>query len=142
MVRNNVTAKGNVSGVCKDIRKNPILLLTNGAVFYHLTSSVEQCTIQTKKTVEGPICAPGHNQQDVVVVCGSEGEVARKPDLSPEEMAFRPFFTDSRFFNRQGNSKTDVWSMIALSAKDQLRQRVAWALSQIFVISEGNVSFK
>jgi uncharacterized protein (DUF1501 family)/uncharacterized protein (DUF1800 family) len=32
-------------------------------------------------------------------------------------------------------SKKSVWTSLTLQAKDQLRQRVAWALSQIFVIS-------
>jgi len=32
--------------------------------------------------------------------------------------------------------KAQVWLNVALKAPDQLRQRVAWALSQIFVISE------
>jgi uncharacterized protein (DUF1800 family) len=31
--------------------------------------------------------------------------------------------------------KSNVWNMIALSAQDQLRQRMAWALSQILVIT-------
>ena len=32
--------------------------------------------------------------------------------------------------------KNMVWTMVVLDAPDQLRQRVAWALSQIFVISD------
>ena len=31
--------------------------------------------------------------------------------------------------------RNTVWSMLALTAEDQLRQRMAWALSQILVIS-------
>ena len=34
------------------------------------------------------------------------------------------------------NGKSMVWTMLALSAKDQLRQRMAWALSQIYVVSD------
>ena len=36
----------------------------------------------------------------------------------------------------QENSQRTAWTTIALNADDQLRQRVSWALSQIFVISE------
>ena len=32
--------------------------------------------------------------------------------------------------------KNIAWTMVALHAEDQLRQRVAWALSQIFVVSD------
>ena len=35
-----------------------------------------------------------------------------------------------------GAGKNVVWSTVVLRAEDQLRQRVAWALSQIFVISD------
>ena len=36
--------------------------------------------------------------------------------------------------------KKNVWSMIALSASDQLRQKTAWALSQILVVTPDQVS--
>ena len=36
--------------------------------------------------------------------------------------------------------KNIVWTMVALHAEDQLRQRVAWALYQIFVISDKAVN--
>ena len=37
--------------------------------------------------------------------------------------------------------KNMVWTMVALSAEDQLRQRVAWALSQIFVVSDKSMKW-
>jgi hypothetical protein len=36
----------------------------------------------------------------------------------------------------QGHSKFAVWGTIALKGEDQLRQRVAWALAQVWVLSE------
>lgn len=36
--------------------------------------------------------------------------------------------------------KSDVWNMIALESSDQLRQRMAWALSQILVITSSQVN--
>jgi len=36
--------------------------------------------------------------------------------------------------------KSNVWNMIALSAKDQLRQRMAWALSQILIVTSEQIS--
>ena len=35
--------------------------------------------------------------------------------------------------------KRQVWTEIALTADDQLRQRVAWALAQILVVSPGAI---
>lgn len=33
-----------------------------------------------------------------------------------------------------------VWNTVALTAPDQLRHRVAWALSSIFVVTENDIS--
>ena len=53
---------------------------------------------------------------------------------------FRFFETGSSvFFNGHGRQKENVWSMVALDAPDQLRQRVAWALSQIFVVTPNQI---
>ncbi|CAJ1395594.1 unnamed protein product [Effrenium voratum] len=74
--------------------------------------------------------------------CGSPGEVANMPELGHH---FRFYTTrddadndlDSHFFDRFDTklSKSTVWTAKALGAEDQLRQRTAWALSQIFVVS-------
>ncbi|CAJ1389654.1 unnamed protein product [Effrenium voratum] len=74
--------------------------------------------------------------------CGSPGEVANQPNLGHQ---FRFFTTedhidsdlDNHFFDRMDRelSKSAVWTAKAMGAEDQLRQRVAWALSQIFVVS-------
>ena len=37
------------------------------------------------------------------------------------------------------SQKKDIWSMIALENDDQLRQRMAWALSQILVVTPNQV---
>ena len=44
---------------------------------------------------------------------------------------------DTTLLSRQ---KTNVWNMIALSAQDQLRQRLAWALSQILVVTPRQIN--
>ncbi len=36
--------------------------------------------------------------------------------------------------------KITTWNMIALSSQDQLRQRMAWALSQIFVVKSKQIN--
>ena len=40
------------------------------------------------------------------------------------------------------NGRSMVWGMVALSAPDQLRQRAAWALSQVFVVSYGDLGLE
>ena len=63
------------------------------------------------------------------VVCGSHGEVAN--DLSLGGEALRGAF-DIHQSSSVGDAQT-VWTVLALNSADQLRQRMAWALSQIFV---------
>ena len=70
-----------------------------------------------------------------VVVCGSPGEVAN--DLSLDGETLRGAFDIHLEGGKTGESaKFDgqtVWVVLALIATDQLRQRTAWALSQILV---------
>lgn len=78
-----------------------------------------------------------NNGKKGVVVCGSVGEVANKPELGngfewPGWWGFDDRRDASPFIGRQ---KHTVWTLLALNAKDQLRQRVAFALSQILVVA-------
>ena len=77
---------------------------------------------------------------DAVQACGSPGEVASEPTLGhrykvymgPEEEA-----TEEQLYpHGRDNGKMVVWTTVVLSAADQLRQRVAFALSQVLVIGE------
>ena len=70
--------------------------------------------------------------------CGSPGEVANDPTLGHR---YRTYITDDeRSMNELqvphngNNGKEMVWTTIVLASDDQLRQRMAWALSQIFVV--------
>jgi hypothetical protein len=68
----------------------------------------------------------GENSQ--VLVCGSPGEIS-----SDKEHPF-VFDVDTQYSTVSwdtGNNRKYVWIMVSLSAVDQLRQRVAWALSQV-----------
>ena len=44
-----------------------------------------------------------------------------------------------KFNNEYADQKKSVWMMTALESEDQLRQRVAWALSQILVITPNQI---
>ena len=77
--------------------------------------------------------------------CGSAGEIANDPS-----MGFR-FYTyinnknedDNQQLDQYNkiflNSKHTVWLNVVLNSADQLRQRVAFAFSQLFVISTPNL---
>jgi len=78
---------------------------------------------------------------DAVVVCGSEGEVKNDP-LSNN--VFQYFgSTPLKMDLESVLQKSSAWTMIALKAgnnDDQLRQRVAWALSQIIVVTSKQIN--
>ena len=81
-----------------------------------------------------------HNGQGVVV-CGSPGETSNNflngvvdgfvPKIWGNERGARREIYKDGVFTEQ---KYSVWMHIALRSKDQLRQRVAWALYQILPI--------
>ena len=83
--------------------------------------------------------AQGHVHE----TCGSPGETANDPtkghhyDMSLADR-FLDMTTKSEPFRNYDrvNGKSTVHNSIALHAPDQLRQRMAWALAQIFVVGE------
>lgn len=97
-------------------------------------------------------CTPASNHEDWsfdspsaasgVVVCGSPDEVANDPstgdswldvqsvrERDSEAVGVPPDTTGASDLEQQ---REFVWNTVALTAPDQLRQRVAWALVQIF----------
>jgi len=71
------------------------------------------------------------NEKGAMIVCGSPGESANNKALG----SYFDFVkgVDNPTYGTSENRK-NVWVMNALKATDQLRQRVAWALSQILVV--------
>ena len=68
-----------------------------------------------------------------VVICGSENEVAPDPTSSDSfDLNNMKVQSNAVDYNDQ---KRNVWTQMALTAPDQLGQRMAFALSQIFAIS-------
>lgn len=79
-----------------------------------------------------------------ILVCGSPNEIANVPTLGGSENrgafdAWTRFIVTSPSGTFTSQKKT-VWTQIALEANDQLRQRVAWALSQILVVSPADIN--
>lgn len=88
--------------------------------------------------------ASGATSADAVEVCGSPGEVANDPTLGHKfTLAITPKGKGSNERYRQYSTqlgKSIVFNHMAIYAPDQLRQRVAWALAQIYVISDEGIS--
>lgn len=91
--------------------------------------NIDSCYLSSAST---DTCSPYWYEKGAsnrFVVCGSPNEV--KNDPTKTNVFSVPL--DNAFEHRV--LKKDVWNMIALSGTDQLRQRVAFALSQILVVS-------
>jgi len=66
-----------------------------------------------------------------VIICGSPGEVANDQSKDSVFDVETGYETPSYYI---GDNRKFVWTMLALNATDQFRQRVAWALAQILVV--------
>ena len=81
------------------------------------------------------------NVDDAFEFCGSPGEVANDPlagaqyALYDEADMAKVVSTSFDQDHELEEGKSMVWTSVVFSAPDQLRQRVAFALSQIFVVS-------
>jgi cullin-associated NEDD8-dissociated protein 1 len=104
-------------------------------------------SFQTKSLLAALSPSAGMASDGLFESCGSPGEVGNRP-AAGNQLAFYADFVggDDRYHDvdydfpettlSSGNhdlARTTVWTMRALEGEDQLRQRMAWALSQIFV---------
>lgn len=65
-----------------------------------------------------------------------DAEIAKTPSLSLQPLiALVPADTRNMGADRMQADRVDIWLRHVMTGEDQLRQRVAWALSQIFVVS-------
>ena len=99
-------------------------------------------------TAIGSGASTGSNQAPLQEFCGSPGEVANEP---AEGMRYVMGIAGNNDINNQeedqyvrgrrgSQSKSTAWLNTVMDAPDQLRQRVAWALAQIFVVSQEGIS--
>ena len=78
--------------------------------------------------------------------CGSRGEIENNPFLG-HQYQFTSKLNDIRVALKEemdypvdpADAKSNIWVNVALKSEDQLRQRVAWSLSQIIVIAEDGI---
>ena len=77
--------------------------------------------------------------------CGSRGEIANEPTMAnrfhimDSDPNFNEGVDQPQDYTSEG--KEMAWTTVVLSANDQLRQRAAWGLSQIFVASAMNFDY-
>lgn len=106
------------------------------------------CTLSTVRACPYGSTDPGEASTGVLL-CGSPDEVANDPTLGDSRLdvssldenlavalGLEEDTTNRNTFARQ---REFVWYQIALTAQDQLRQRMAWALFQIFSIAKQDV---
>ena len=74
------------------------------------------------------------NKNGGTVVCGFQSYVQNDVYLSNDR------FDDNENIYHRHSFKGTTWAMLALSAPDQLRQRMAWSLNQIIPISPDTIS--
>jgi hypothetical protein len=97
------------------------------------------------KFIGGKVMGSNNPQQSLPsgVVCGSPEEVGNDPFLfgSIRRGAFDAATQRNQTsFNKDlGQQKLSIWMSAALNAPDQLRQKIAWALAQLLVISPSDV---
>ena len=74
-----------------------------------------------------------------VLVCGSPGEISNDPSLGSLFDVTASEMRDTTSSSDLARQRENVWATIAVEAKDQLRQRMAWALNQILVIVKDGI---
>ncbi|GBG30981.1 Hypothetical Protein FCC1311_072022 [Hondaea fermentalgiana] len=109
--------------------------------FRELPSTVQSVELGKEFGADVPVGDP-NSVESIAMSCGSPGEVASNPlkgsrfgvqILNEEDADPEPGRFDEPVPKELVQSA--VWTNVALTAPDQLRQRVAWALSQIYVVS-------
>lgn len=110
----------------------------DAAVYKELPGELQ--TIELSKLVLGDADTASDISSSSANECQSPGEVANEPLFGSRYFA-RDDVRESRESLEEGYEydtskvqKSMVWLNVVLSADDQLRQRAAWALSQIFVV--------
>ena len=108
-------------------------------------SALQDCASPVGKTsFNEATCVPTNTSCGWINLCGSPGEAANDPVLG----GLTPFFVREyswgqgmRYtFTKKSSVPSIVWTDVVLTAADQLRQRVAWALSQILVVGDNTVT--
>jgi len=126
------------------IMHDPRILLMKNTIEKPAACSVTPRTFLNSEAcqmaLENVTCVPG---DDIVfrevgdMICGSPGEIANNRSARDEFDMVMDYFDKSANIESFDSQKFSVWSTVVLNAGDQLRQRMAWALSQIIALAVG-----
>ena len=107
--------------------------------FYIGLYLVESCKLAQRVACTNTYDRFEASSEDRILLCGSPNEVANDRN-SAEPNTFRNVGSSNNQFGQWNLMKKNVWNMIVLQEdNDQLRQRVAWALSQILVVTPNQI---
>lgn len=91
----------------------------------------------------------GEVEDDGFESCGSPGETTNAPEdgflqymtVTEDDNINQQQILDQYTQDRLGSyTKSNIWLDAVMNAPDQLRQRMAWALAQVFVVSEEGIA--
>jgi len=119
-------------------------IMNGGGESKKLTNGATMCATAPRTFLNEDGCRLSYNANACTgtppkVVCGSPGEISN--DLYSEGPENDATFDVATRFNRTTNEthlisyRKSIWLNTVLSADDQLRQRMAWALNEIMVIA-------
>ena len=123
---------------------NPLLILSFRVSFDDLPDSAKSVNAITKG-LGGTIVA---DSGDLVEVCASPGEVSNDPSKGHQYLlqkygdAEEEFATTLDQDHERWVASKMIWNTVTMTAPDQLRHRVAWALASIFVVSERSIDLE
>jgi hypothetical protein len=120
------------------------VLADGGDAVMSASGGITQCGNAPRTFLNKDQCvlAPNGCTEDIengtnVVVCGSPGEIANDQSRKSQyDVAMDSDEDNSSYFESQ---KQNIWMAIALTGPDQLRQRMAWALSQILTMVPNDI---
>ena len=97
----------------------------------------DQCVL-TESTTACPAEDRGFSGDGATLVCGSIGEVSNDRSYG-QIFDFAHNMEETTDDSALQQQKVKVWTHIAIDAQDQLRQKIAWALSSIFTVVCANI---
>ena len=128
--------------ICADSFVAKLFVLSIRLLFNALPDSARSIDVVT--SLGGAVVA---ESRKIIEVCGSPGEVGNDPLLGNQYLLHKfgdaaEEFSDTLDQDRdRWHASKILWNTVTLTAPDQLRQRVAWALASIFIVTERDIDF-
>ncbi|TWU60155.1 hypothetical protein Poly51_04300 [Rubripirellula tenax] len=108
------------------------------ATFGPTVADIETLATRIRQVGYRRACEEWIDDQFAIVDNPGQGDLVRTHEETVQEMLVQASMTDTFGSTGVWRYRNHAWWDIALRGEDQLRQRVAWAMSQIFVIGGEN----